>query len=132
MGDRYLRKLLIVDMTAVIRSARRTKAPAFAWVNALLERRPARLISVALANKAARIAWAILIPRRDIGRRRWRQPHEKRRLWLTRSGTWPNAITASRTSFSKRAGYPQPKPTNRTRRLRPAGLFCRNVGIASR
>jgi transposase len=61
MGDRYLRKLLIVGMTAVIRSARRTKAPAFAWVNALLERRPARLVSVALANKAARIAWAILI-----------------------------------------------------------------------
>jgi transposase len=61
IGDRYLRKLLVVGMTAVIRSARRTKAPAFAWVNALLERRPARLVSVALANKAARIAWAILI-----------------------------------------------------------------------
>jgi transposase len=61
MGDRYLRKLLVVGMTAVIRSARRTKAPAFAWINALLERRPARLVSVALANKAARIAWAILI-----------------------------------------------------------------------
>jgi transposase len=61
MGDRYLRKLLVVGMTAVIRSARRTKAPAFAWVNALLERRSARLVSVALANKAARIAWAILI-----------------------------------------------------------------------
>jgi transposase len=61
MGDQYLRKLLIVGMTAVIRSARRAKAPVFAWVNALLERRPARLVSVALANKAARIAWAILI-----------------------------------------------------------------------
>jgi transposase len=60
MGDQYLRKLLVVGMTAVIRSARRTKAPAFAWVNALLERRPARLVSVALANKAARIAWVIL------------------------------------------------------------------------
>lgn len=35
MGDQYLRKLLIVGMTAVIRSARRTQAPAFAWVNAL-------------------------------------------------------------------------------------------------
>ena len=61
MGDQYLRKLLIAGMTAVIRSARRTKAPAFTWVNALLECRPARLVSVALANKAARIAWAILI-----------------------------------------------------------------------
>src|SRR5947207_12240447 len=56
MADQYLRKLLIGGMTAVIRSARRTKAPAFAWVNALLERRPARLVSVALANKAAPIA----------------------------------------------------------------------------
>src|SRR5262249_56168009 len=61
MGDQYVRKLLIVGMTAVIRSARRTKAPSFAWVNALLERRPARLGPVAPANKAARIAWAILI-----------------------------------------------------------------------
>ena len=55
MDDQYLRKLLIVGMTAVIRSARRTEAPGFAWVSALLERRPARLVSVALANKAARI-----------------------------------------------------------------------------
>ncbi|MPZ35730.1 MAG: transposase, partial [Rhodospirillales bacterium] len=60
MGDGYLRKLLVVGMTAVIRSARRTSAPAFAWTNALLTRRPARLVSVALANKTARIAWAIL------------------------------------------------------------------------
>ena len=60
MGDRYLRKLLVVGMTAVIRCARRTRAPALAWVNALLERRPARLVTVALANKTARIAWAVL------------------------------------------------------------------------
>jgi len=52
---------LIVGMTAVIRSARRTKAPSFAWVNALLDRRPARLVSVALANEAVRIAWVIMI-----------------------------------------------------------------------
>ena len=37
-----------------------SEAPALAWVNTLLERRPARLVSVALANKAARIAWVIL------------------------------------------------------------------------
>lgn len=65
MGDQYLRKL-IVGMTAVIRSARRTKAPAFVCVNALLERRPARVVSVALANKAARIAWGDSNPRRDL------------------------------------------------------------------
>jgi transposase len=62
MGDQYLRKLLVVGMTAVIRSARCTKAPTYyAWVNALLERRPTRLVSVALANTAARTAWVILI-----------------------------------------------------------------------
>lgn len=55
MGDQHLRKLLIVCMTAVIRSARRTNAPGFAWVNALLERRPARLVSVEVANRATRI-----------------------------------------------------------------------------
>jgi hypothetical protein len=60
MGDQYLRKLLIGGMTVVIRSARRTKAPTFVRVNALLERRPTRLVSVALANKTAR-AFAILI-----------------------------------------------------------------------
>lgn len=59
-GDRYLRKLLVVGMTAVIRCARRTRAPALAWGNAPLERRPARLVTVALANKTARIAWAVL------------------------------------------------------------------------
>ena len=50
MGDQYLRTLLIVDMAAVIRSARRTKTPGFAWVNALLERRPARLVPVAVLS----------------------------------------------------------------------------------
>ena len=60
MGDQYLRRLLIGGMTVVIRSARRTKAPTFVRVNALLERRPTRLVSVALANKTAR-AFAILI-----------------------------------------------------------------------
>jgi transposase len=47
-------------MTAVVRRARGARAPALAWVNALLERRPARLVTVALANKTARVAWAIL------------------------------------------------------------------------
>ena len=61
MGDRYLRKLLVVGMTSVMWAARRPNAgPAFAWARALLERRPARLVTVALANKTARIAWALL------------------------------------------------------------------------
>jgi len=59
-GDRYLRRLLVVGATAVMRHAKRNPTPMTDWVNALLEKKPFRLVSVALANKLARIAWAIL------------------------------------------------------------------------
>jgi transposase len=60
MGDGYLRKLLVVGATSVIRRARTSRSRSAAWVNALLERRPARVVTVAMANKTARIAWAVL------------------------------------------------------------------------
>ena len=60
MGDGYLRKLLVVGATSVIRRARTGSSVSAAWINALLERRPARVVTVAMANKTARIAWAIL------------------------------------------------------------------------
>ena len=46
-------------MTAVLRHTRanRERNP---WVAGLLERKPARLVAVALANKTARVAWAVL------------------------------------------------------------------------
>jgi transposase len=59
-GDHYLRRLLVVGATAVIRYARTKTAADSRWVNQLLERRCPRVASVALANKTARIAWAIL------------------------------------------------------------------------
>ena len=61
MGDRYIRTLLVVGATSVIRYARSKNAAGAQWVNALLARRPARLVSVALANKTARIIWAVLV-----------------------------------------------------------------------
>ena len=61
MGDRYLRRLLVVGATALIRFARNRSTPLTAWADALLAHRPARLVSVALANKIARIAWALLL-----------------------------------------------------------------------
>ena len=60
MGDRYLRTLLVLGATAMVGLARRTKPPALAWVTSLLERKPARLVTLALANKTARIVWALL------------------------------------------------------------------------
>lgn len=61
-GDRTIRRLLVVGATAVVRRARLDPS-SFPWIARLLERRPARLVSVAIANKSARIAWAVL--RRD-------------------------------------------------------------------
>lgn len=59
-GDRYLQRLLVVGATAVMRHATRNPTPMTDWVNGLLEKKPFRLVSVALANKLARIAWAVL------------------------------------------------------------------------
>jgi transposase len=60
MGDRYLRKLLVVGMTAVVRNAKRKPEAVDPNVLALLARKPARVVTVALANKTARIVWAIM------------------------------------------------------------------------
>ena len=60
MGDRYLRKLLVVGATSVVRRASTNDAPAASWVRSLLARKPARLVTVAMANKTARIVWAIM------------------------------------------------------------------------
>lgn len=59
-GDGYLRKLLVVGATSVIRRARTGAMAAGGWIRSLLERRPARVVTVAMANKTARIAWAVL------------------------------------------------------------------------
>ena len=60
MGDRCLRRLLVVGATALIRFAGNRSSPLTAWADALLAQRPARLVSVALTNKIARVAWAVL------------------------------------------------------------------------
>src|SRR5262245_14148132 len=59
-GNRYLRWLLVAGAMAVIRYARQhcTKR---VWLTRLIGRRPAKVAAVALANKIARMAWAILV-----------------------------------------------------------------------
>ena len=59
-GDRYLRRLLVLGATAVIRHARGKVTAETAWLRGVLDRRPVRLASVAQANKTARIVWALL------------------------------------------------------------------------
>jgi transposase len=65
MGNGYLRSLIVVGATAMIRYAREKGAVSARWINALLEKKPARLVSVAVANKTARIAWALLVRKED-------------------------------------------------------------------
>lgn len=59
MGNPELRSLLVLGATSVLRHARgNAKAPK--WLSALLARRPFKVVAVALANKTARIIWALL------------------------------------------------------------------------
>lgn len=59
-GDRYLRQLLVVAATGMIRRVR--KDPALSpWLADLLARMPAKQAAIAMANKLARIIWALLV-----------------------------------------------------------------------
>jgi len=59
-GDKYIRCLLVAGAVAVLRHTRNRTTKDAAWVQGLLARRPAKVAAVALANKAARIAWALM------------------------------------------------------------------------
>ena len=59
MGERTIRRLLIVGASAVVRQAAR-RAPDGSWLGRMLARKPRMLVTVALANKMARIVWALL------------------------------------------------------------------------
>jgi len=59
-GNERLRQLLVVGATAVIRYARPGSRSASGWLLQLLERKPRKLAAVALANKMARIIWAMM------------------------------------------------------------------------
>src|SRR6187399_810619 len=59
-GDRYLRKLFVAGALAVIRYAKLHGTNHRPWVTALLARRPTKVAAIALANKLARMAWALM------------------------------------------------------------------------
>ena len=59
-GDKYIRCLLVAGAVAVLRHARNRATKNAEWVRALLTRRPAKVVAVALANRTARIAWAVM------------------------------------------------------------------------
>ncbi len=60
MGERTLRRLLIIGASAVILQATRRGTAKGSWLEQMLARKPRMLVTVALANKMARIVWALL------------------------------------------------------------------------
>jgi transposase len=59
-GDRYLRSLFVAGALAVIRYAKLHGTDHRPWLTALLARRPTKVAAIALANKLARMAWALM------------------------------------------------------------------------
>ena len=68
-GNRYLRQLLVIGAMAIIRYAERngTRRP---WLVQLMARRTTKVAAVALANKTARMVWALMT-----SDERYRDPH---------------------------------------------------------
>ncbi len=61
MGQRDIRRLLIIGAMSAIQAAeRRGGAPAGSWLARMLAKKPKMLVAVALANKMARISWALI------------------------------------------------------------------------
>jgi transposase len=58
-GDRYLRRLLVLGAHAALRRAKQSPQN-YPWLVQLLARRPFKVVAIALANKMARVAWALL------------------------------------------------------------------------
>jgi error-prone DNA polymerase len=59
-GNREIRKLLVLGATSMVYRADGWNSAAGAWLRSVLGRRPVRLVTVALENKMARIAWAVM------------------------------------------------------------------------
>jgi error-prone DNA polymerase len=70
-GNREIRRLLVIGATSMVYRAPQWNSALGAWTRKLLERRPVRLVTVALANKMARMAWA-LMTRKEVYRAKGR------------------------------------------------------------
>jgi transposase len=82
--DQHLRRILIVGAHSVLRCAKENPLK-YPWLTQLLARRPFKVVAVALANKMARTAWALLAHGGHIGRLSLRPLHKRLgdgRMWV--------------------------------------------------
>ena len=75
-GDRYLRSLFVAGALAVIRYAKKRGSKNRPWLAALLARKPTKVAAIALANKIARMAWAMMAKGE-----RYKQPAALAAVW---------------------------------------------------
>ena len=68
--NRYLRKLLVVGALSVIQRAKQAGSSRHPWLVALMARRSTKVAAIALANKIARFAWAMMVRGT-----RYKEPH---------------------------------------------------------
>lgn len=65
MGQRDIRRLLVIGAMSVVKVAVQKGAPEGSWLHKMLERKPRKVVAIALANKMARRVWAMLVKNED-------------------------------------------------------------------
>lgn len=65
MGQRDIRRLLIIGAMAVVGAAVRKASPKGSWPHKMLEKKPRIVVAIALANRMARRLWAMLVKNED-------------------------------------------------------------------
>lgn len=65
IGQRDIRRLLVIGAMSVVKAAVHKGAPEGSWLQRMLARKPRMVVAVALANKMARRLWAMLVKNED-------------------------------------------------------------------
>jgi transposase len=60
MGDQYIRRLLVIGMMSRMRQIIKSPERFAPWFAEILARKPGKVAAVAMANKTARMVWAVL------------------------------------------------------------------------
>ena len=65
MGQRDIRRLLVIGAMSVVRAAARRGAPDGSWLARMLGSKPRMVVAIALGNRMARQVWAMLVKNED-------------------------------------------------------------------